>query len=189
MSKSTKTIIIGDGGHTHSILAIDSNINIDGYSAPNQNPSMRIEYMGDDEMLLKAKHKLIIGLSYIGRKVTLDLRKRVIEKFSGFEFQTIIAASAVVKTNKIGQGTIIFEKAIVNYGTAIGENCVINTGAIVEHDCKIGNNVQISPGAIILGGVEIGDNTFVGAGAIVRDSVKVGANKIIPMGQRVIQDE
>lgn len=177
-----------------SILAIDAieQLDIIGYSAPAINPEMRLPYLGCDEEILERfspdRIGLILGVSYTGRHVNLELRKEIIRKFENYTFCRVTARSGIIKTDSIGAGTVIFENAIVNTGSTIGSNCVINTGAIVEHHCSIGDNVQISPGAIVLGGATIGRNTFIGAGAVIRDSTGVGENMLVRMGEIVTKD-
>lgn len=189
-------VLVGAGGHAQSILAIETNdgTTIHQYCAPQRNHRLEahygVEYLGSDDQILTAtkEFELILGVSYLGQSVSGELRKKLLDKFQSFRFRRWIAHSSIVKTADIGQGSIVFERALVNTGTKIGENCVINSGAIVEHDCVIGNNVQISPGAIVLGGVHIADNCFIGAGAIIRDSVHIKTETMIPMGAKVTQN-
>lgn len=197
MKPSEKPIVlVGAGGHAQSILAIEAvgETTIHQYCAPQRNALLEaryaLEYWGTDEDILSYPDniELILGVSYLGQHVSLDLRKKLLEKFKRCVFRTWVARSAIVKTENIGQGTVIFERTLVNAGTKIGRNCVINSGAIVEHDCMIGDNVQISPGAIILGGAHIADNSFIGAGAIIRDSVHIDVETIVPMGAKVVQN-
>lgn len=190
---NSKIILIGGGGHAQSINAISQQNKIYGYSSLSPNDNFNgLKWVGDDEQLIcqykPDQIELIIALSYIGRRVDIELRAKIIEKFSDYKFSTIIANTAINKATSIGCGTVVFERAFINTNVKIGRHCVINSGAIVEHHCMIGNNVQISPGAIVLGGSSIGDNTFIGAGAIIRDGVTIGANLIIPMGSIVTKD-
>lgn len=190
------TVLVGDGGHARSILAIETfdGSTIHHYCAPQRNVSLEadydLHYMGRDEEVaaMGPQVELILGVSYLGQRVSVELRKKLLELFHHATYRTWIARSAIVKTEQIGSGTVIFERTLINAGTRIGENSVINSGAIIEHDCVIGNNVQISPGAIVLGGVHIADNCFIGAGAIIRDSVHIKTETIIPMGARVTQN-
>lgn len=195
MNPCNKVVLIGAGGHARSILAIDpvDGLSITKYCSPDRNLSLEslysLEYIGTDEDLLRLPDtELILGVSYTGQKVNLNLRKMLLHKFNHYVFRSLVARSALVKTQYIGAGTVVFEHAFINSGTIIGTNCVINSGAIIEHDCVIGNNVQISPGAILLGGVHVADNSFIGAGAIIRDSISIEIETVIPMGARITQN-
>lgn len=96
-------------------------------------------------------------------------------------------ASAIVSPkSKIGEGTVILIRSVVQTHVAIGRHCIINTGAIVEHDCKIDDFVHIAPGAIICGEVEVGEGTLVGAGAVLLPGIKVGKNCTIGAGAVVV---
>jgi len=74
----------------------------------------------------------------------------------------------ISKESKIGEGTVIWHKHLVNiYGNCvIGKNC--NIGGFVEigPGVVIGNNVRIGAHTFIPSGVTIGDNCFVGPGVI-----------------------
>ncbi len=192
-----KGIIVGFGGHAKVIVdIIKDKYNIIGY-ADMFNKNVELEYLGDDNELinyLKANNdniNLFLGLSYLGKKLDLTLRKQVIDFYrnKGYNFTTILSNKAILSANvTIGNGSFIGNGVVINPNTYIGKNTIINTGAIIEHDIQIGKNSQIAPGAIILGGSSIGNNTFIGAGAIVRDSVKIGNNIIIGMGSIVTED-
>lgn len=67
-----------------------------------------------------------------------------------------------VKSKNIGQGTKIWQFAIVLEGAVIGENCNINCHTFIENDVIIGNNVTIKSGVYIWDGIRIEDNVFIG---------------------------
>jgi sugar O-acyltransferase (sialic acid O-acetyltransferase NeuD family) len=190
-----KTILIGSGGHAQSIMALRCDVlnQVVAYTDIIQNNNFNLLYAGTDDDVIRKYNKehynLLIGVSYTGKKISLELRKQIINKYKGYDFQTIIAHSSIIKNNVIiGDGTVIFENTLINTQSKIGTNCVINTGSIIEHHCIIGDNVQISPGCVICGGVDIGDNSFIAAGTTIRDGVKIGDNIIVGLGSVVASD-
>lgn len=101
----------------------------------------------------------------------------------------VIHPDASVLTNhRVGSGSFVGAKAVVNIGAQVSENVIINTGAIVEHHCVIGKHTHIASGAILAGGVEVGETVHIGAGAVIRQGVKIGDRVMVPMGVVVTRD-
>lgn len=69
---------------------------------------------------------------------------------------------ADVKTSNIGEGTSIWQYAVVLAGAAIGKNCNINCHTFIENDVTIGNNVTVKAGVYLWDGITVNDNVFVG---------------------------
>lgn len=62
----------------------------------------------------------------------------------------------------IGDGTKIWQFAVILESAIIGENCNINCHTFIENDVKIGNNVTLKSGVFLWDGIIIDDNVFVG---------------------------
>lgn len=113
-----------------------------------------------------------------------------------------IHPTADVQTNKIGDGTVIWQFCVVLNGAVIGKNCNINCQVFIENKVSIGNNVTIKPGVQIWDGVTLEDGVFVGPNAtftndlfpksgninfelketIVKQGASIGANVTILAG-------
>ena len=192
MAINKKVILIGGGGHALSLLEMMNNFSmIEGYADIKPNSLLPLDYLGDDEYILKHYspdfYKIHHALVYKD-KVNLSLRKKMIELYRNYETYSFIASSALVSSNsKVLAGSAIFERSVINR-SSIGSNTIINTGSIIEHGCKVGNNVFIAPGTIIGGGVIINDNVFIGSGTIIRDDVTICNDAIIGMGSLVTRD-
>ena len=182
-------VLIGGGGHARAIVAM----------APDESKPSRfvdpcdnmagLEWLGNDDDFLGndrfALLPVIISL-VTDQSYSMEMRRKIIEKYSGRKFATIVASDAVVETDSVlGEGCAVFHKAVVNTGAVIGRHSVVNTGAIVEHDCHIGDNVFLGPGAIVCGEVSIGNNCYVGAGAVLKNGITIPDNTIIGMGSVV----
>jgi|688.fasta_scaffold499221_2 sugar O-acyltransferase (sialic acid O-acetyltransferase NeuD family) len=192
-------IFIGAGGHARSIFDSMSKIEkecVIGYVDITKSDYMSkksIKYLGKDDYIFQNyandEVELILGLSYLGKSVSTDLRNNILDKFSNYSFYTFVSERSYVSEDAtIGSGTVILNNVHINSECIIGKNCVINNNVLIEHDCEIGESVQISPGALILGGAKIGDNCFIGAGVILRDATAIVKNCKIGMGSIITKD-
>lgn len=73
--------------------------------------------------------------------------------------------SAEVQTQKVGQGTTIWQFAVVLEGAVIGTDCNINCHTFIENDVVIGNSVTIKPGVYLWDGTRVENNVFIGPNA------------------------
>jgi UDP-2-acetamido-3-amino-2,3-dideoxy-glucuronate N-acetyltransferase len=69
---------------------------------------------------------------------------------------------ADVQSKNIGEGTTVWQFAIVLPGAIIGNNCNINCHTFIENDVKIGDRVTIKAGVYIWDGINIADDVFIG---------------------------
>ena len=110
-----------------------------------------------------------------------------------------------VQTDQIGEGTRIWQFAIVLKGAKIGCNCNICSHTFVENDVVIGDHVTVKCGVQLWDGLRIGNNVFIGPNVtfcndkypksgnhdfeclqtMVEDDVSIGANATILPGVRL----
>jgi len=74
----------------------------------------------------------------------------------------MIHPTAEVQTQKIGEGTSVWQYCVILPGARIGKNCNINCYVFIENDVVLGDNVTIKSGVQLWDGVRLGDNVFVG---------------------------
>jgi len=106
---------------------------------------------------------------------------------------------ADVQTTQIGNGTRIWQFAVVLKGAVIGKDCNINCHTFVENDVVLGDFVTVKSGVFIWDGIKIGNHVFIGpsvtfvnnrtprsqvypdkhVGVTVEDNVSIGANSTI----------
>lgn len=67
-----------------------------------------------------------------------------------------------VQSADIGDGTRIWQFAVVLGGAKIGKNCNICAHTFVENDVVIGDNVTVKCGVQLWDGLRVGDNVFIG---------------------------
>lgn len=110
-----------------------------------------------------------------------------------------IHQSAEVHSADIGEGTRIWQFAVVLGGARVGKNCNINCHTFIENDVIIGDNVTVKSGVYLWDGIRVGDNVFIGpnatfvndhrprskqrpaeyVGATIEESASIGANATI----------
>lgn len=79
---------------------------------------------------------------------------------------------ADVKSNKIGNGTTIWQFAVVLEGAVIGNNCNINCHTFIENDVVIGDNVTVKSGTYIWDATRIADDVFIGPNVVFTNDIR-----------------
>lgn len=112
---------------------------------------------------------------------------------------------ADVQTDQIGEGTRIWQFAVVLKGAKIGYDCNICAHTFIENDVVVGDNVTIKCGVQLWDGLRIGNNVFIGPNVtfcndkhpssgnrdfvclptMIEDEVSIGANATILPGVRL----
>ena len=191
MKSKEDLILIGGGGHCKScidVIELEDKYRIAGIvDLPEKLGQflMGYSYLAvDDDLLILSKqyNYFLITLGQISNAEARMFRFNYLVKL-GVTFPTIISPLAYVsKHAKIGQGTIIMHRALVNAGSITGDNCIINTNAHIEHDVVIGDHCHIATGAIINGGVQVGDGSFIGSGAVTKQYCTIPEGSFIKAG-------
>jgi UDP-2-acetamido-3-amino-2,3-dideoxy-glucuronate N-acetyltransferase len=84
-----------------------------------------------------------------------------------------------VQSNNIGEGTRIWQFAVVLKEATIGRNCNICAHTLIENDVVLGDNVTVKSGVYIWDGTTIGNNVFIGPCATFTND-KMPRSKIYP---------
>ena len=87
---------------------------------------------------------------------------------------------ADVQSNEIGEGTRIWQFAVVLAGAKIGKNCNIGAGCFIESRVSIGDNVTVKNGVQLWDGVTIEDDVFIGPNATFTNVVSPRADRKTP---------
>lgn len=180
-------ILLGGGGHCKSVIDVAESA---GYTIlgildkPELVGTMVLDYeiIGTDDDIPRYVDKAEFLIT-VGQIKSPAIRKKLalLVMRAGGKFATIIANDAYVsKFARIGEGTVIMHKVVVNADTCIGEHCIINTMANVEHEVQIGGFCHVSTGVMVNGNCVIGDNVFIGSGSILYNGISVMDNAIIP---------
>lgn len=188
-----KIIVIGGGGHAKVLISIlkKCSYEVVGYTDHYDRGSiLGVSYLGKDSVLkeIREESRVSHAVVGIGKVDCSDTRLRIQEdvKRLGFTFPIITSPRASVNEDVVlGEGTVVFDGAVINSGARIGRACIINSNSTVEHDCRIDDDVHIGPGAAVSGGVEIGHHCMVGVGASIRHGVTIASKALIGAGATV----
>jgi len=77
----------------------------------------------------------------------------------------MIHPKSEVFSKNIGEGTKIWQYAIVLDGAQIGKDCNINCHTLIESNVLIGDRVTIKPGVFVWDGLRLGDDVMIGPNA------------------------
>jgi len=189
-------VLLGGGGHAISCLdVIESTglFEVIGIITPAKTDNKtHLPWLGtDDDLDNILSDEVFGGLVTLGQIKTAEPRKQLFARLEGLSLKSppVISPHAYTSgTVKVGDGTIVMHRALLNANACVGENSIINSGAIIEHEVCIGDNCHVSTGAIINGGVRIESDCFIGSGAVIHQSVTIGKGSIIPAGSIVAGD-
>lgn len=173
-------VLIGGGGHCKAVIDV---VESAGYSIlgildrPEELGKMVLKYsvIGTDEdiPLFINKADFLITVGQI-KSPSLRLKLYEMVKGVGGRLATVVSPTAYVsKYAKIGEGTIIMHKALLNADVTIGNNTIINTMANVGHDVHVGSHCHISTGVMLCGNSFIGDGVFIGSQSVVNQGVTI----------------
>jgi len=192
-----KIVIIGGGGHAKVIIGVlkkNKDWSILGFTdSEDKGPILGARYLGNDDVLREVIREekeccAVIGVGYVRIN---DTREKLMEhtRGLGFAFPVIISQDSIVNEDvSFGEGTVIFDGALVNVGTSVGRCSIINSHSTVDHDCVIGDFTHVCPGAHLSGGVVVGSKVIIGTGASVVQYVNICDNCLIGAGTVVIKD-
>lgn len=69
---------------------------------------------------------------------------------------------ANVHSLHIGEGTVVWQFAIILEKAVIGKNCNINCHTFIENDVVLGDNVTVKSGVYLWDGIQVEDHVFIG---------------------------
>ena len=190
-----KLLLIGGGGHCHSVL--DAIINSGAYEEIGIIDNIDSSYLGvsvvgnDDDIPALLQAGWTDAFITVGSVGDTKIRRRLYDmvKMQGLSIPTIIDPTAIIgKCVKIEEGVFVGKRAVINTGSIIGSCAIINTGAIIEHDCEIGAFSHISPGTTLCGQVKVGEDSHVGAASVVIQLIEIGDKSLIGAGSVVVKN-
>jgi len=181
-SAKPNIILIGGGGHCHSVIDVieqDNKYNIMGIVDKKELIGTKVldyEIIACDDDLEELFKTCKNAVVTVGQIKTNQTRVKLFNKLKniGFNLPTIISPLAYVsKHASIDEGTVVMHHSLINANASIGKNCIINTKALIEHDTIVKDNCHISTASVLNGGVVVEENTFFGSNATTKESVKL----------------
>jgi len=93
--------------------------------------------------------------------------------------------TAIVESERIGEGTKIWHFVHVRDGAEIGRDCVVGKSVYIDEDVVIGDRVKIQNFVSVYKGVQIEDDAFIGPSVTFTNDLyprasRWGSDKIIP---------
>ena len=111
------------------------------------------------------------------------IKKRIFEELKGktmFHWPSFIHKRAWVSEDAtIGEGSIVYPGASINYGSDICKFVVINMNCALGHHTSIGNFSSLAPGVNTGGHTSIGNTVEMGIGASTKQNIRIGDGSVI----------
>jgi sugar O-acyltransferase (sialic acid O-acetyltransferase NeuD family) len=166
-----KVILYGGGGHAKVVAEClqAQQAAIVGFIDDNPNATLfEFPHLGKYFALANQQSSFVIA---IGEN---KIRKRFSELIT-HSFVSALHPSALISSSaKIGRGSMIFHRVVVQADTTIGNHVILNTSSQIDHDSLIEDFAHIGPGAIVCGSVKIGEGSLIGAGSVILPGVEIG---------------
>lgn len=89
---------------------------------------------------------------------------------------TKIHPSAIVESESIGDGTMIWAFVHIMDGAVVGSNCKIGDHTFIESGAVVGDRVTVKNNSLIWHGVNIGDDVFVGPNVVFTNDINPRAH-------------
>lgn len=190
-----KIVIIGYGGHAKSVIdsiVADGVYEIIGYTDVEDRNAKDMPYLGTDDALKKIYDSGVcyaaFGIGYMGRSWTRFKVYHQVKEI-GFHLPVISDPSAIIANSaRIGEGTFVGKRAVINADASIGKMCIVNTGSIIEHGNIIKDYSHIAVGAVLCGDVVVGEHCLIGANSTILQGLSIGNDSIIGCGSIVLKD-
>ena len=119
-----------------------------------------------------------------------NLKKKIVNKINNkFKFATIIDPKVYINDYMtIGEGTIIYEGAIITANIQVGNHVIISPKCGIGHDSIIKDYVSLLWNVNISGNDVIEEGVMMGSGSTIIQGKKIGKGSIIGAGAVVIDD-
>ncbi len=175
-------ILIGGGGHCHSVIDVieqENRFSIAGIVDLPENVGKRVmgyEVIGCDNDLQDLRKHYQYAAITTGQIQSSQLRQRLYQQLTsiGFKLPIIVSPLAyVANTANLDEGCVIMHHALVNANASVGKCCIINTKALIEHDAVVEDFCHISTAAVVNGGVRVKTGSFFGSNATSKQAIEV----------------
>ncbi len=196
-SSKKNIILVGGGGHCTScidVIEATREFNIVGIvekKGKTGGDLLGYKIFASDEELPILIARYPYYLITVGHVGISNPRKALYEniRMLGGRFPHIVSPYAYVSRHaRIGDGTIVHHKAVINARADIGENVIINTAAVIEHDVVVGSHSHVSTASIINGCCRLGQGVFIGSRSVLFHGVSVPSNTVIGSGTIVTKN-
>ena len=191
MEQQGDLVLVGGGGHCRSCIdVIEAHggwriVAILDVAHRVSQQIMGYSIAGTDDDIARYSEKKTKFLVTVGQIKNAEARLRIFDKIqaAGGLLATIASPMSYVSAHaRVGAGTIIMHRAVINCDAVVGENTIINTMALIEHGAKVGSHCHVSTAAVVNGEAQVGDRCFVGSNAVLHQGVHIANETIVPAG-------
>lgn len=135
---------------------------------------------------LSCDFKIILGIGYSGMN-TLKEKVYKLCKECGYDIATYISRSAIVYTDKIGEGTFISPGAIVGPGSELGIGNFMESGAVLSHDNVLGHFNFLSTNSVFGGFTKVSNYCFFGLNSTIKDGLHITDYTLVGSAANVLK--
>lgn len=93
---------------------------------------------------------------------------------------------ADVQSQNIGEGTAVWQFAVILPGAVIGKNCNINCHTFIENDVIVGDNVTVKSGTYIWDNIRIDNDVFIGPNVVFTNDLRPRSKQRAPFARTII---
>jgi sugar O-acyltransferase (sialic acid O-acetyltransferase NeuD family) len=97
----------------------------------------------------------------------------------GFRFTNVIHPGVNTKYVEMGQGNLVYERALIQPFVTIGSHCVISSNSGIAHETSVGDYCFVGPASYVCGKVNIADRVYIGTGAKILPRLSIGSGAVI----------
>ncbi len=106
----------------------------------------------------------------------------------GYEILSFIHPTAVVNSQSMGIGNIVFENAVIGPFTDIGNGNIFKAGASIAHHSSVGNFNFFAVNSSAAGKVVIKNNCFLGNNCTIKNRITIADKTLVGAGCYVSKD-
>jgi sugar O-acyltransferase (sialic acid O-acetyltransferase NeuD family) len=192
-------VIVGAGGHGRETasaaltqLVGSNSVRLIGVLDDSPHPAaeellaaLGVRFVGARSWLRSNDALYVLGIGSPSVRKALDLE---LTGWGRDPWSIVHPGASVGQANRVGEGVVISEGAVVTTNVEIGRHAHLNVNSSVSHDSIIGSYVTISPGAVICGSCNLEERVYIGANACVLQGITVGKGSIVGAGACVVAD-
>ena len=147
-------------------------------------PTTKLKIYKFDDLEISSNIYFILSIGQMA------IRKKIIEKFKDFNFETCIHPRATISENcSYKKGNLFGPNSVIAGDSQIGDFNNFSQNSTTSHDCIIKNNNFFSPGSSIMGDCKIGDNNFFGVSSNMIPGTEIGDDNILGANTTIIRSE
>lgn len=100
----------------------------------------------------------------------------------GYKILSFVHSTALVMADKIGEGCLIFEQAVIGPYTKIGDANIFYPKSMIAHHSMVGNYNFFAISCSVAGHVTVKNNCFIGNNASTKDGICIDDYTLVGAG-------